>query len=262
MATSSAKSSVVSFPPVPEASLVSHFRAIEETLDAQVDESAAPKLVADWNVVPLVVGLVGAGCEYADRNRGRAVPVAPVSLLGEGLWAWIGYREVWDGEPPAGRTRRFSFRSAGLTIHFGYRNSQHKPQMFRAEWTGSANGHETEYGAEANGAADPHWHFDAAESLTRADAVERAAESLSILRIEEQETEPRDFIPQSVGLEDVRDLVSMQALSRIHFPSAATWWKGPTMDSHIHSPASETEIQVWVAKTLEYVVRELERLQR
>ena len=261
MATSSAESSssVVSFPPVPEASLVRHFTSIEEALDAHVDESAAPKLFADWKIVPLVAGLVGTGCEYSDRNRGSAVPVAPVLPLGDGLWAWIGYREVWDGAPPAGRTRRFSFRAAGLTIHFGYRNNRHKPQMFRAEWSGSATSDETGYGRDGDGAADPHWHFDAAESLTLADAEERAAEYLSVLRIEEQETQAEDFSPP-VGLRDVRDLVSMQELSRIHFPSAAPWWKGPAMDSHVHSPESETEIQVWVEKTLGYVVRELARL--
>lgn len=245
---------------MPEASLVRHFTSIEETLDAHVDESAAPKLDADWNIVPLVAGLVGTGCEYADRNRGKAVPVAPVLPLGEGLWAWIGYREVWDGEPPAGRTRRFSFRAAGLTIHFGYRNNQHKPQMFRAEWTGSATSNKTGYGLETDGAADPHWHFDAAESLTRADAEGRAREYLAVLRLEEQGTQAQDFSPP-MGLEDVRDLVSMQELSRIHFPSAATWWKGPALDSEIHSPESETEIRVWVDKTMGYVIRELARLQ-
>lgn len=246
---------------VPEASLAKHFTLIEATLGDHVDGSATPKLFADWDVVPLVAGLVGTGCEYADRNRGRAVPVAPVLRLGGGLWAWIGYREEWGGEPPAGGTRRFSFGSAGLTIHFGYRNSRYKPQMFRAEWTGSAAGNETGYGYEGGDAADPHWHFDAAESLARDDAVARAAEYLSVLKIEEQETEAQDFSPQSVGPEDVRDLVSMQELSRVHFPSAAAWWKGPGMDSHVHSPESVTEIQGWVEMTLGYVVRELARLE-
>ena len=245
----------------PEASVAKHFTSIEATLGDHVHESATPKLSADWDVVPLVAGLVGAGCEFANRTRSRAVPVAPVLLLGEGLWAWIGYREEWRGAAAAGRTRRFSFGFAGLTVHFGYRNSQHKPQMFRAEWTGSATGNGTGYGYDAADAADPHWHFDAVESLTHDDALGRAAEYLSVLKVEEEETEAQDFSPQSVGLEDVRDLVSMQELSRIHFPSAATWWKGPELDSHVHSPESVTEIQVWVEKTLGYVVQELARLQ-
>ncbi|MDE2781321.1 MAG: hypothetical protein OXK77_00040 [Gemmatimonadota bacterium] len=116
-------------------------------------------------------------------------------------------------------------------------------------------------GSEAGGTGDPHWHFDAVESLTRDDARERAAEYLSILKIEEEETEAQDFSPQSVEPGDVRDLVSMQELSRMHFPSAAAWWKGTAMDSHVHSPGSVTEIQIWVDRTLKYVVRELARLQ-
>ncbi len=245
-----------------DTSVATHFTSIEATLGDHVHESATPKLSADWSVVPVVAGLVGTGCEYANRNRGRAVPVAPVLLLGEGLWAWIGYREEWGGALPGGGTRRLSFESAGLTIHFGYRNSRHKLQMFRAEWAGWATRDEAGYSYEAGDAADPHWHFDAAESLTHDDAAERAAEYLSVLKLERQDTEPQDFSPPSVGLEDVRHLVSTQELSRIHFPSAATWWKGLASASHVHSPESVKEIQVWVDKTLGCVVRELTRLQR
>ena len=263
MVTSSAKSSVVPVPlVVPERSVAKHFRSMEAILDAHIAGTASAKLFADWNVVPLVAGLIDTGCEYVARNRGRPVPVARILPLGEDLWAWFSYREEWARERPAGRTRRFSFRSVGLTIHFGYLNNQHKPQMFRAEWAGWASWNGTDYGHQAGDAAHPHWQFDALESLRRDDAVRRAADSLAVLRMEKQETEPRDFSPQSIGLDDVRDLVSTRKLSRIHFASGAAWWKGPSMDAHAHSPTSVTEIQVWVKKTLGYVVRELGRLRR
>ena len=100
---------------VPKASLITHFGSMEATLGTHVSSA---RIFADWNVVPLVVGLVDTECEYTARNRGPDVPVAPVLLLGGGLWAWVGYREEWGGEPLAGRTQRFSFRSAGLTHPF------------------------------------------------------------------------------------------------------------------------------------------------
>ena len=244
---------------VPKALLITHFESMEATLGTHVSSA---RIFADWNVVPLVVGLVDTECEYTARNRGPDVPVAPALLLGGGLWAWVGYREEWGSEPLAGRTQRFSFRSAGLTIHFGYRNSRHKPQMFRAEWTGWARWNGIDYGYQAGDAGHPHWQFDALQSLTHDGSASRAATFLAVLKHEEQETEPQDFSPQSMGPEEVRDLVSMQELSRIHFASAAAWWKDPPKDVHAHSPISLTEIQVWVARTLEYVVRELARLQQ
>ena len=247
---------------VSERSLATHFASIGDSLRGHVDPMARTELVADWGVVPLVAGLFGDGCELVARNRGKDVFVAPILLLDSGLWAWVGYREEWSSVRPAGGVRRFTFRSAGLTFHFGYRNIRHKPQMFRSEWAGWANWNGTDYGYSAGDAAHPHWQFDALESLKREDTSERAADFLSILRSEEQDTEPRDFSPQSMGSEEVGDLISAQELSRIHFASAAAWWEAAPNDGHAHSPASLTEIRIWVDKTLRYVVRELARLQK
>ena len=245
---------------VTQVSLTKHFASIKATLGTYIDQNAPTSIEADWSVDPLVAGLVGAGCEYIARNRGPKVPVAPVLLIESGLWAWIGYREEWGSELPAGGNRLFSFRSAGLTIHFGYRNILHKPQMFRAEWAGWANWNGIDYGYQAGNAAHPHWQFDALESLKTDDCTNQAADFLSVLKNEGQETEPRDFSPQSVGSEEINDLISAQEISRIHFASAAAWWKTAPNDAHAHSPRAPTEIQVWVEKTLEYVVRELARL--
>lgn len=246
---------------VSETSLAAHFASVEAALDANVDPTARAKLDADWSVIPLVAGLVGVGCEITSRNRGPDVPVAPMLLLDSGLWAWVGYREEWGSEPPAGRTRRFSFRSAGLTVHFGYRNVRHKPQMFRAEWAGWARWNGADYGYQAGDAAHPHWQFDALESLKRDDAADRAATFLSVLRREEEEIEPRDFSPQTMSREEVGELIGVQELSRIHFASAAAWWKTAPEDAHAHAPSSFSDIQSWVRETLVYVIRELTRLQ-
>ena len=247
---------------VPEESLAKHFASIGATLDAHVVGSAGAKLFADWSVVPLVVGFVGEGCEVTSRNRGPDVPVAPLLLLENGLWAWLGYREEWEGEKPAGLVRRYSFRSAGLTVHFGYRNNRHKPQMFRAEWAGWARWNGSDYGYQAGNAAHPHWQFDALESLKRDDADDRAMIFLSVLKSEAKNIKPHDFSPQSMGHDAIGELVGEQELSRIHFASAAAWWKTAPDDAHAHAPTSPADIEAWVQETVQYTLRELSRLQR
>jgi hypothetical protein len=42
--------------------------------------------------------------------------------------AWLGYREEWADERPNRNVRRFSFRSVGLTIHFGWKNDLSLPK--------------------------------------------------------------------------------------------------------------------------------------
>ena len=223
------------------------------TLCAQLHEGAAGvTLDADWSVDPLVAGMVGRECEFVTRNRGGQIPAARMLSLGDELWAWVSYREEWERPPRT--TQQFSFRSAGLTVFFGYANRQYKAQVFRAEWSGWAIWNGTDYGYQAGGAAHPHWQFDALESLTRDASVNQAADDLRAA------IQPQDFSPPSIGSGEVRDLVLTQQLSRIHFASAALWWQDTSRDAHVHSPQSETEIQVWVGKTLKYVTRELTRL--
>jgi hypothetical protein len=244
-----------------EADVAAHFTKIGAILDTRVDSSARVRIDADWGMVPLVAGLIGKGCESTPRNRGSDVFVAPMLHLKSGLWAWLGYREDWDGEPSAGRVRRFSFRSAGLTVHFGYRNVRHKPQMFRAEWAGWARWNGTNYSHQAGDAAHPHWQFDVLESLKRDDASERAATFLSVLKSEEGSAEPREFRPQTLDDDDVGDMIGVQELSRIHFASAAAWWKSQPGGIHAHAPSKAEDIQVWLRETLIYLLRELGRLQ-
>ena len=248
---------------LPESAIDRHLKSMEPILSVHVDGSEGARVVADWQVVPMVAGLVDGQCEYVARSRGRSrkVPVAPVICLGGGLWAWFSYREEWDYEHPAGRTRRFAFRSAGLAIFFGYRNNQYKSQMFRAEWSGRAtrrNG--TDDGLLESGVAHPHWHFDAVESAAQHDPAYQKDTFRDVLASEVEEIKARDFGPQTTRSEPTRDIVSLRRMGRIHFPSAATWWKEPPRNLHVHSPGSPKEIEVWVERTLHYVVRELARL--
>ena len=239
---------------VKEALVSQHFAAVGGILKSHVAGNSDAKLRINPNQSPLVASLGDTENEYAERSRGPRTPVARTLPLGNGLWAWISYREEWDSaRRQAGRVKRFSFRSAGLTIHFGYRYNPFKPQMFRAEWT-------TEGASEQSGdhLANPHWHFDALESLKRDETVQRAAEIRANLRMEEGEYLPRSFSPH-MAQNDVYDVVSVQKLSKLHFASAACWWKSDSAP-HFQGPAKARDIQAWVKGTLEHLAGELRRL--
>lgn len=238
---------------VTEAKLKRHFVSAADILRDHIVGDSAAKLITEWKHEVLLASLVGTEGEYARRHRGPGkTAVARALRLGKGLWAWISYREAWDSARQAGKTRRYSFRSAGLTIHLGYRYNQYKPQMLRTEWTIAGANY------KPRDSANPHWHFDALESLRRDDAAQRADEVLATLRRNDEAAEPRDFSPP-VNQNDVRDVVSVQKLSKLHLASAAAWWKGDSA-SHVHSPTSVDDIQAWVKGALEHLAGELERL--
>jgi hypothetical protein len=171
---------------------------------------------------------------------------------------WLSYREEWDYDRPVGGRQVLMFRSASMTIHFGWKYDEYKPQMFRAEWAGWANWDGIDFSYQAGDAGHPHWQFDALESLSEAGATERAAMLREILADGDHEG-VRDFVPQ-LPADDVRDLVSRQELSRVHFASAAAWWKAPPHCDHAHSPERVRDLQVWLHQSLSYLSSEFDRL--
>ena len=245
-----------------ESAVARHLKSMGDTLGVHVYGSVGAKLDADWQMVPLVAGLVDGQCEYVARRRGRRVPVAPMLRLGGELWVWFSYREEWDRERPGGRTRRFTFRSAGLTIFLGCRNSQYKAQMLRAEWSGLARWNGDEYDYLGRDAAHPHWHFDAVEVRRGDAAAGETGTFLDAVEGEAEEAEAREFGSRSTSLEQIPDLATKRDMGRIHFPSAAAWWEDPPRNTHVHSPGSPKQIQAWAGNTLEYLVREFDRLWR
>ena len=236
-----------------------HFRRTGDILAAAVDISVKVRIEVDRPLSHIVGGLTGAGCEFIPRNRGLRVPVAPLLHLQQGLWAWLGYQEEWDEARQYFKIRRFSFRSVGLTIHFGLKNDVFKPQMFRAEWAGWAKWSGVDYSFQTADAGHPHWQFDALDSLPDADLAQRATMLRSLLEAK-AEPEIREFSPQLPN-SDVRDMVTTQKLSRIHFASAAAWWKSAPHDEHAHGPANLADVENWVRRSLDYVRLELKRLQ-
>ena len=248
--------------PVPlfasESKLNMHFKQSGRILVSAVDSSAQLEVGANFLQSGVIGGLYGSGCEFIPRNRGRRVPVAPLVCLGRGIWVWLGYHEEWEGEGSDHGTLKYSFRSVGLSIHFGFRNNVFKPQMFRAEWAGWARWGRREYSFQGGSAGHPHWHFDALDSVLEEKSSQRAAELIRRLKAN-GESEIREFTPKLSDL-DVRDFIGAQKVSRIHFASAAAWWKSPPHGEHVHGPATLADIESWVRRSLDYIKGELERL--
>lgn len=245
---------------VTEQHLARHFSEVEIALRAIIATSEI-NIAVDWNSNIVAAGLVGQNCERVSRNRGADADVAPLLQLDSELWAWLGFREEWPDDTSSKGKRKLLFRSSNLTVHFGLRNIRHKPQMFRAEWAGWGPWNGPQNGFQASNAAHPHWQFDALDSLQTDEAETEANTFLDVLRAEAAEAGPEDFIPHSVDADEISGIVGSQELSRVHFPSAAAWWKAPPHNDHAHVPASTKDIQVWIERSLEYTLEELRRLQ-
>ena len=207
------------------------------------------------------MNLFGDGCERTVRTTGRATYVAPLMCIGmtSKLWAWVGFREEWQRGGESAHPRKFSFQHVGVAVYFGRRHAARKVQMFRAEWSGAALSDESM--AEATrGVGDPHWHFDGMESLFRLDAEVREG-ALRVQRFGKETDDARHFGPREVTSNEFDALISRRRVSRVHFPSAAAWWRSKPHDTHAHAPSSAKEIEVWVDKTVSYLVEELARLE-
>ena len=247
---------------ITEQALDRHFESLKAIIDRSVDTGVETGLIAEWGVAPVPVGLVGKGCEIAARNRGGDAHVAPLFGFSGGIWAWLGFYQEWAREGSAKGTRRkYSYRSTTLSIHLGFPNIRHKPQIFRAEWAGWAKWNGGTYGAQAGNAGHPHWQFDAVESLRRQETEESVRTYLAVLKEEADGAEARTFSPNAVQSSEIDDLVWAMDFSRIHFASVAPWWKGAPDDRHAYFPASVGDVEAWVQRTIEYTLEEFDRLQ-
>lgn len=242
-----------------EAQLGSHFSRVQSIVAAIVDSPRSPQIDVSWATAPVTAGFDGTGCEFIFRNRGLRTPVVPLLHLRQGLWAWLGYREEWEEERRNRDVRRLSFKAVSLTLFFGWLNDAFKPQMFRAEWSGWSRWGGADYEFQAGSAGHPHWQFDALESLMDSDTAGRAEALKAILTEEQAGIEVREFSP-TLPAPDVRDTVKAEELSRIHFASAAAWWRPSPYGDHAHGPTTLHELEVWLEKTLSYVKIELRRL--
>lgn len=237
--------------------LKQHLMQVEDILRDAADPSAKLQIQLDQNGDPIVAGIVGNGCERAARTRGLASPVAPWIDLRGGLWAWFGYREEWNVRPGSHPT--FAFRASSITVHFGFKATDPKPQMFRAEWAGPTLV-DSQWTTQGGNAGHPHWQFDVLDSLLAPARVEEALMFADILRAEADEAPPKNFVATNAAPNEIENVVSARSLAALHFASAAPWWLKTPNDAHAHVPSDAGQIRVWLARTLGYVARELERI--
>ena len=241
----------------------SHVTATEGILRSALGVGSDLRLEADWDQDPVGISLAGPICEAVRRNRGGVSQVAPLLRLTDGMWAWLGFQEDWGFQQKVAGTRALTFRSLSMTIHFGWKDDLIKPQIFRAEWAGYAPWAGKDPSFQGKNAGHPHWQFDVLESLATEGHEELAKDLLQLLRDDDGEPDDgqvKEFAPVAdTGV--VADIIRAQKLSRIHFASAAPWWKPAPQGDHAHAPANVQQAQQWVSRTLTYVKEELARLQ-
>ncbi|RAN39076.1 hypothetical protein [Hyphomonas sp. GM-8P] len=243
---------------VSQAQLGQHFQNVQALLIEHT--TANTKLEVNWGVMPVAAGLVGSDCEMVERQRGPKAFVARSKNITDNLSAWFGYREEWGAEASAGATNRFSFRAMSLTVHFGQIGALNKPQIFRAEWSGFTNWSGTSPSFQAPGAGHPHWQFDAIESFFSNHQVVDVDDLREALRSDETEEAVLEFEPNQANLSQLDELECATRLSRMHFASAAAWWRIGDQGQHAHAPSSIIELKAWLGRTLEYIGEELDRL--
>ena len=138
---------------------------------------------------------------------------------------------------------------------------RHKPQIFRAEWAGWAKWDGRSYIQQAGNAAHPHWQFDGVGSLRRRDKERPSRTYFEVLAAEAETVELQAFSPRRIESSDIDEMVGAKDFSRLHFASVAAWWRKTPEDIHSHFPSSESDVEAWVRKTIDYTVQELDRLQ-
>ena len=234
---------------------------LDEILRRCVEPGTQISLSIEDDSARCSVNLFGDGCERTVRTTGQTTEVAPLVCLGSKseLWAWIGFREEWERGRNARNPQKLSFRHIGLVIYFGRRHAARKVQIFRAEWSGAALSDEAPEDVRRD-IGDPHWQFDGMESMFRVDAELHEAR-LRVQQLGSASAVARPFGPREPTSNELHALVSRRRVSRLHFPSAAAWWRPAPDDAHTHTPKSAKEVEVWVDKTVSYIGKELVRLQ-
>lgn len=239
-----------------------HVASLERIVQSQTGLGDDVRLDANWDRETVAISLVGPGCEPVRRNRGGVTQVAPLIRITEGMWAWLGLNEEWRFDRQVAGSRSYAFRSLSMTIHFGWKLDFLKPQIFRAEWAGFAIWAGSNASFQGKNAGHPHWQFDVMESLSSDQTEESARDLLELLRGSDGgvSTEPAEFVATG-DQQVIGSIVGAQKFSKLHFASAAPWWRSTPHDAHAHSPQRAEEAAAWLDRTIAYTKEELERLQ-
>ena len=190
-----------------------------------------------------VMTLGGRASEAIARNRGKSHNVVPLCAVTEDVFAWSGYRELWQKESA---DKNFRFVEGGFTLHIGRQGELAKPQILRSEWVGRRNG------AFGNQAGHPHWQLDVLES-----ARTRPRETTARFDDTIDERAAVDFggEPRPMSGED---LIFGLTIERVHLASAALWWKQPSIPV-AHPAETVADLDRWVLGCVSYLRQELGR---
>jgi hypothetical protein len=206
--------------------------------------------------------------DVAERERGGTVPVVPlIRPEPRQPGFWLSWAEVWV----EAESKTYAYRTSGLTVFMGETEDPRKLQLFRAEWAGVLDVIDGAPHYEAQGAGHPHWQFDAATSFARRQEEAAEREHLAAL--------VREVVPLEDFNEDLLTAFELSASAagtaaprpaelrwaRMHFASLAEWqakpWDGNPAMSHPHArgPISPREVHNWIASSVRYILRELQR---
>lgn len=195
------------------------------------------------------VGIVGGPSEVVQREFGQD-RVVPVHKFTEDVFAWVGFREVWD---QIGQARNFAFRSIGITLYLGRQGESAKPQVLRSEWPGVRDWRGLGPDFQTPNAAMPHWQVDVLRQL----AEDRRREVPAFAA----EDEVVDFSAEEVRA-DATGMLERLTLERMHLASSAPWWEKrvpPALEAHVNAPITLEGLNNWTIGCIKYLHQELGR---
>jgi hypothetical protein len=201
----------------------------------------------------ITASFFGHACEPARRERGRSANVVPLATMRRGsLKFWLGFQEAWENT--SGKS--YSFHHVSLTVYLGYEGELSKPQIFRSEWPGIRRWHDEQIGFQSPGAGHPHWQFDALRSIQDIDSKNKET---SFARLLDSDT-TIEFSPSTIS-NDILLAARGVSLEKMHFASAAPWWKneGAGRELHMNAPENAESIFRWILASVSYIQQEIKR---
>ncbi|HEV2955407.1 MAG TPA: hypothetical protein VGX95_04775 [Xanthobacteraceae bacterium] len=156
----------------------------------------------------------------------------------------------------SGDIRQYAFRHLSLTVHFGFTNDPLKPQVFRSEWSGIRDWTGAGPGFQSPGAGHPHWQFDLATALQL-----DSRETLDLVFDDSGDDTVEDFATIASD-QNVLRLVQSTTIERMHFASAAPWWRRQASDDqplHMNAPEDQESLSRWLLACIVYLKQELAR---
>jgi hypothetical protein len=212
--------------------------------------------------------------ETALRDTGLRIPIVPLieSASSESPTYWMSWYEQWSPEIRAS-SNKLRFHSSSITIFKGVQDAP-KLQLFRAEWSGVQKVEKQKDIFQGNGAAHPHWHFDALRSYLENTGrqLARAEQHPENARVAAAD-EVRDFgdvpleqeVASSFRPVDYSPSANELDWTAIHLANDARWseqaWPGPEgpHDVHARGPESPDALRRWLSSCVRYVQAEINK---